>query len=141
MTLTLTFMYFICSKMDVIWKFYVCSHYILSYEPILMGLEAISLGNERLKCYCAAFLNFCLIFFLKGKKYIFGYQKWVFFMLSCIFWHFMKKWGKNQKKRQNTAWGIDFPKKLLQTPSKSAHNLVCSTSKRKTFILRPFLSK
>ena len=46
-----------------------------NYAPILTGLEAFSLGNQSTRLDRAAFLDFCLIFFLKGKKYASKYKK------------------------------------------------------------------
>ena len=133
MTLTLTFMYFICSKMGIIWKFYVGTNGELSSEPILTGLEAISSGNQWLLRYWAAFFLFLPHFFIKCqnmqnniKKLISDIQMYIFCLLG-------KKWGKNWKKRRGGALGIDFPKKLLQVPSKSVHNLARKRYERTNF--------
>ena len=76
----------------------------LSYEPILTGLEAISSGNQCLVRHCAAFFNFCLIFSLKGKKYTFRYQIWVFL---CYFAYFGILWKNEAKIKKSGSIALE----------------------------------
>ena len=87
------------------------------------------------------FFQFLPHFFPKRQKIYIWISEMSFFMLFCIFWHFMKKWGKNQKKRRSGALGVDFPKRLLQVPSKSVHNLARQKYERTNFHIKPILEQ
>ena len=61
-------------------------------------------------------------FFHKMQYLATAYQKISFLILSCIFYHFMKKWGKNLKKGDGARYKQNIPKSLPPISSKSVKN-------------------
>ena len=120
---------------------YVCTICERNYEPILTGLEAICSENQPFLRLPAAFLNFCLIFFLKGKKYASGYKKWVFLCYSAYFCNLWKNDTKIEKSGWEAQEWLIFQTNCFKSRQNRFIIAFANGANVQTFILRPFLRK
>ena len=132
---------FICSKMGVIWKC-VCLQNLRMQLWTDFDRTWINLfGKSTILVQSTRFSQFLPHFFLKRQKICIWISEMSFFMLWFIFLHFMKKGGKNRKKRLGGARMDDFLNKLLQVLSKSVHYCIHKWCKRTNFHITPIFEQ